>query len=168
MWELDYKEILALKNRCFWTLVLEKTLGSPLDCKEIKPVNPKGNQSWIFIGRNDTEALANTLATWCKQLTHWKRPLCWERLKAGGKGMTQDKIFRWHHWLNGHEFEKAPGVDDGSGSLNGPGTQWHATVHWVAKSQTRLNDWTMKATDWSDQIKWNSARKWAFRLELWL
>ena len=86
MWELDHKEGWAPKNWCFWTVVLEKTLESLLDCKKIKPVHPKGNQSWIFIGRTDAEAeTPNSLATWCKQLTHWKRPWCWERLKAGGE-----------------------------------------------------------------------------------
>ena len=84
MWELDYKEGWALKNWCFWTVVLEKTFESPLDCREIQPVLPKGNQSWIFIRRTDAEA--NTLATWCKELTHWKRLQCWERLKAGEEG----------------------------------------------------------------------------------
>ena len=83
----DYKESWVLKNWCFWTVVLEKTPESPLDCKEIKPVHPKENQSWIFFGRTDAEAeTPNTLATWCKELTHWKRPWCWEGLKAGGKG----------------------------------------------------------------------------------
>ena len=71
MWELDRKENWVQKNQCFWTVVLEKTLESPLDCKEIQPVNPKGNQSWIFVGITDAEAeYFNTLATWCKQLTH--------------------------------------------------------------------------------------------------
>ena len=84
MWELDYRESWVLKNRCFWTVVLEKTLESPLDCKEIQPVHPKGNQSWIFIGRTDAEAESpNTLATWGEELTHLKRPWCLERLKAG-------------------------------------------------------------------------------------
>ena len=87
MWESDYKESWMLKNWCFWTVVLEKTLESPLDCKETQLVNPKGNQSWIFIGRTDAEAeSSNTLATWCEGLIHWKRPWCWERLKAGGEG----------------------------------------------------------------------------------
>ena len=96
MWELDYKESWAPKNRCFWTVVLEKTLVSPLDCKEIQPVNLKGNQSWIFIGRTDAEAeTPNTLATWCKELTHWKRPWCWERLKSGGKGDDRG----WDGWM---------------------------------------------------------------------
>ena len=83
MWELDYKESWALKNWCFWTVVLEKTLESPLDCKEIHPVHPKGNQSWIFIGRTDAQTNSKTLATWCKELTYLKRPWCWERLKTG-------------------------------------------------------------------------------------
>ena len=87
MWELDHKEDWVLKNWCFQTVVLEKTLESPLDSKEIKPVNPKGCQTWIFIGRTDAEAKAlNTLATWCEEPTHWKRSWCWERLKAGGEG----------------------------------------------------------------------------------
>ena len=86
MWELD-SESWVLKNWCFWTVVLEKTLKSPLDCKKIQPVYPKGNQSWIFTGRTDNEAEnSNILATWCEQLTHLKRPWCWERLKVGGEG----------------------------------------------------------------------------------
>ena len=84
MWELDYKESWALKKWCFWTIVLEKSLESPLDCKEIKPVNPQGNQCWIFIGSWSWNS--NTLATWCKELTHRKRLWCWERLRAGGEG----------------------------------------------------------------------------------
>ena len=87
MWELDQKESWALKNWCFWTVVLEKTLASPLDFKEIKPVHPKGNQPWIFIGRTDAEAQSQTPVLWptgqWEELTHWKRPWCWEWLKAG-------------------------------------------------------------------------------------
>ena len=79
--ELDYKETWVPKNRGFWTVVLEKTLESPLDCKAIKPVNPKGIQSWIFFGRTDAEAEASIL--WPPELTHWKRPWSWERLRAG-------------------------------------------------------------------------------------
>ena len=91
MWELYHKESWAPMNWCFWTVVLEKTLENPLNCKETKPVNPKGNQSWIFIGRTDAEAETpetpeTPLATWYEELTHWKRPWCWERLKAGGEG----------------------------------------------------------------------------------
>ena len=87
MWELDYKESRAPKNWCFWTVMLEKTLESPLDCKEIQPVHPKRDQSWVFTGRTDAEAeTPNTLATSCEELTHWKRPWCWEGLGAGGEG----------------------------------------------------------------------------------
>ena len=87
MWELNYKESWAPKKWCFWTVVLEKTLESPLDCKETKLVNPKGSQFWMFIGRTDAEAEAPiTVATWYEELTHWKRPWCWERLKVGGEG----------------------------------------------------------------------------------
>ena len=96
MWELDHKESWAPKNWCFWTVVLEKTLESSLNCKEIKPVNPKGNQSWIFTGRTDDKAeTPNTLATWCKELTHWKRPWCWERLEAGGERDNRG----WDGWM---------------------------------------------------------------------
>ena len=92
-WELEYKESWALKNWCFWTVVLEKTLESPLDCKEIQPVHPKGNQSWIFIGRTDAET--ETPILWSpEELAHWKRPWCWERLKAG-EGDNRG----WSGWL---------------------------------------------------------------------
>ena len=87
MWELDCEESWAPKNWCFWTVVLEKTLESPLDCKEIQPVHPKGDQSWVFIGRSDAEAEnSNTLANSWEELTHWKRPWSWEGLGAGGEG----------------------------------------------------------------------------------
>ena len=96
MWELEYKESLVPKNWCFWTMVLEKTLESPLDCKEIQPVDLKGNQSWIFIGRTDVGAETPILwVTWCEELTHWKRPWCWERLKARGKGDNRG----WDGWM---------------------------------------------------------------------
>ena len=96
MWELDYKESWALKNLCFWIVVLEKTLESPLDCKEIHPVHPKGDQSWLFIGRADAEGWnSSTLATWCEELTHLERPWCWERLKVGGEGDNRG----WDGWM---------------------------------------------------------------------
>ena len=95
MGELDYKESWALKNWCFWTVVLEKTLESPLDCKEIQLVHPKGDQSWMFIGRMMLKLNSNTLATWCKELTHWKRSCCWKRLKAGGEGDDRG----WNVWM---------------------------------------------------------------------
>ena len=96
MWELDYKQSWAPKNSCFWTVVLEKTFESPLECKEIQPVNPKGNQSWIFIRRTDAEAeTLNTLATWCKELTHLKRPWGWERFKEQGEWDDRG----WDGWM---------------------------------------------------------------------
>ena len=91
MWELDYKESWTPKNWCFWTVVLEKTLESPVDSKEIQPVHPQGNQSWIFIGRTDAEAEA----TWCEELTHLKRSWCWEGLKVGGEGDDRG----WDVWM---------------------------------------------------------------------
>ena len=115
--ELDHKESWALKNWCFWTVVLEKTLESPLDCKEIKPLNPKGNQPWIFIGRTDAEAPINTLATWCKELTHLKDSDAGKDWRQEEKGTTEDEMVGWHHRFNGHEFELAPEVGDGQGSL---------------------------------------------------
>ena len=96
IWELDYKESWALKNWCFWTVVLEKTLESPLDCKEIQQVHPKGNLSRIFFGRTDCWSWnSNILATWCKELIHLKRPWCWERLGAGGEGDDRE----WDGWM---------------------------------------------------------------------
>ena len=95
MWELDNKEGWAPKNWCFWTVVLEKTLESPLDYKEIQPVHPKGNQSWIFIGRTCWSRNSNTLANWCEELTYCKRPRYWERLKAGGEGDD----WGWDGWM---------------------------------------------------------------------
>ena len=96
MWEWDYKESWALKTWCFWTLVLEKTLKSSLYCKEIQTVHPKGNQSWIVFGKTDTEAETSILwATWCKELTPWKRPWCCERLKVGGEGDDRG----WDGWM---------------------------------------------------------------------
>ena len=93
--ELDHKEGWVLKNWCFWTVVLEKTFESPLDCKKIKPVYPNGNQSWMFIWGTDAEAEAPILwPPWCKELTHWKRPWCWERLKAGEGGDRG-----WDGWM---------------------------------------------------------------------
>ena len=94
MWELDYKESWVPKNWCYWTVVLQKTLENPLDCKEIKSVHPKGNKSWHW---KDWcwSWNSNTLATWCEELTHWKRPWCWERLKAGGEGDDRG----WDGWM---------------------------------------------------------------------
>ena len=93
--ELDYRESWALKNWCFWTVVLEKTLKSPLGCKEIQPVHPKGGQPWMFIGMTDFEAETTILATWYEELTHLIRPWCWEWLKAGWEGNGRG----WDGWM---------------------------------------------------------------------
>ena len=118
MRDLDYKENWALKNWCFWTVVLEKTLKSPLDCKEIQPVHPKLNQSWIFIGRTDAEA--ETPIVWPLHAKNWligKDPDVGKNWGQEEKGTTEDEMVGWHHWLNGHEFEQALRVGDGQGGL---------------------------------------------------
>ena len=117
MWELEYKESWASKSWRFWTAVLEKTLESPLDGKEIQPVHPKGYQSWVFIERTDVEA--ETPILWPPDLKSWhlKRPWYWERLRAEEKAATEDEMVEWHHQLNGYGFGWTPGVGDGQGSL---------------------------------------------------
>ena len=118
MWELDHKESWAPKNWCFWTMVLEKTLVSPWDCKEIQPVHPKGNKSWVLIGRTDAEA--ETPILWppdAKSWLIWKDPDAGKDWRQEEKGTTEDEIVGWHHQLNGHEFEHVLGVGDGQGSL---------------------------------------------------
>ena len=118
MWELDHKEGWALKNGCFWTVVLEKILESSLDSKEIKPINPKGNQPWIFIGR--TDAKAETPVLWPPHVKSW---LIGKDSDAGRdwgqeeKGTAEDEMAGWHHRLDGHEFEWTPGVGDGQRGL---------------------------------------------------
>ena len=114
MWELDYKESWAPKNWCFWAVVLEKILESPLDSKEIKPVHPKGNQSWIFIWRTNVEA--ETLILWPPDVNNWliwKDPDAEKNWRLEEKGMTEDEMVGWHHRLDGHDFEQALGVGDG-------------------------------------------------------
>ena len=134
MWELDHKESWASKNWCFWTVVLEKTLESPLDCKEIQPIHPKGDQTWIFIGRTDVEAETSVL--WPpEELTHLKRPWCWERLRAGGEGDDRG----WDCWMASLTWWTWVWVNSGSwwwtgrpGMLRSMGSQ----------SWTWLSDWT--------------------------
>ena len=118
MRKLDCKESWVPKNWCFWTVVLEKTLESPLDCKVIQPVHPKGNQSWIFIGWTDTEA--ETPILWPPDAKNWlirKGPDAGKYWRQEGKGRTEDEMVGWHHWLNGHGFEQALGIGYGQGSL---------------------------------------------------
>ena len=117
LWELDCEEGWALKNWYFWTVVLEKTLESPLDCKEIQPVHSEGDQTWDFFGRND--AKAETPVLWPPHAKSWLigKDWCWEELRAGGVRTTEDETVGWHHRLNGHEFEWTPGVGDGQGGL---------------------------------------------------
>ena len=116
--ELDHKEGWMLKNWNFWIVVLQKTLESPLDCKEKKPVNPKGNQTWIFIGRTDAEAEASIL--WLPDAKNWLIGKDSDAGKDWGqeeKGMTEDEMVGGHQWLNGHEFEQTLGDSEGQGSL---------------------------------------------------
>ena len=133
MWELDHKEGWVLKNWCFWTVVLEMTLESLLVNKEIKPANPKGNQTWIFIGRTDAKAEAPIL--WSPDV---KSQLIGKDSDAGKdwrqeeKGAIENEMVGWHHWLNGHEFEQTRGDNE--------------TIHGVAKSQAWLSDWAVTTT----------------------
>ena len=140
VWELNYKESWAPKNWCFWTVVLEKTLESPLDRKEIKPVHPKGNQPWIFIGK--TRAKAEAPIHWPLDVKNW---LIWKDPDAGkdwrqeDKQMTEDEMVGWHHWLNGHEFEQAPGVGDAQGNL------------------ACYSPWGCKELDTTEQLRWTDS-----------
>ena len=135
MWELDYKESWALKNWCFWNVVL-KTPESPLECKEIQSIHPKGNQFWIFIGRTDAEA--ETPILWPPDANSW---LIWKDPDAGKdwgqeKGMTEDEMVGWYHWLNGHGFGWTPAVGDGQGGL------------------VCCSSWGCKESDTTEQLNW--------------
>ena len=137
MWELDYKESWELKNWCFSSVMLEYTLESPLDCKEIKPVNPKGNQSWIFIGRTDAEG--ETPIVWppdAKNWHIWKDPDAGKDWRRQEKGTTEGDMVGCHHRLDGREFEQAPGVGDGQGSL------------------ACCSPWGPEESDTAEQLKW--------------
>ena len=140
MWELDYKESWAPKNWCFWPVVLEKALWSPLDCKEIQPVHPKGNQSWIFIGRTDAEA--ETPILWSPDAKNWligKDPDAGKDWGQEEKGTTEDEMVGWHHWLDGHAFEQPSGVVMDR-------EVWHAAVH----GSQRVGH------DWETELNWEN------------
>ena len=134
---LDYKESRAPKSWCFWTVVLEKTLESPLDCKDIKPVNPKGNQPRILIGR--TDAKTETPILWPPDVKNWlieKYPDTGKDWRWEEKGMTEDEMVGWHHQLDGREFEQAPGVGGGQGGL------------------ACCSPWGCKISDMAERLNW--------------
>ena len=135
MWELDCEESWATKNWCFWTMVFEKTLESPLDCEDIQPVHPKGDQSWVFIGRTDAEA--ETPILWPPDAKSWfngKDPYAGRDWGQEEKWMTEDEMAEWHYQLDGHEFEWTPGVGYGQGGLaccNSWGHKESDTTEWL-------------------------------------
>ena len=136
MWELDHKESWAPKNWCFWTVMLEKTLESPLDFKEIQPVHSEGDRSWVFIGRTDAEAEIPVL--WPLHAKGWligKDPGTGRDWGQEEKGTTEDEMAGWRHQLDGHEFKWTLGVSNGRGA-------WGAAIHWFTKSRTQLSNWT--------------------------
>ena len=140
MWELDHKEGWGPKNWCFWTVGVEKTLKSPLDSKVIKPVSPKGNQPWIFIGRTDAETECPVL--WPPDLKSQligKDPDAGKDWGQDEKGVTEDEMVGWHHWLNGHEFKQTLGDGEGQGSLAGC-SPWSCRVrpNWATEQQQWL------------------------------
>ena len=140
MWELDLNEGWMLKNQCFWILVLEKTLKSSLDSKEIQPVDPKANQSWMVIGSTDVEAEA--IIFWLLDVKSWligKVPDGGKDWRQEEKGMTEDEMAGWHHQLDRHEFEQAPGVGDGQGSL------------------ACFSPWSCKELDTTEWLNWTEA-----------
>ena len=157
MWELDYKESWVQKNWCFWTVVLEKTLESPLDCKEIQPVHPKGNQSWVW-----TDVEAETPIPWPPNSKNW---LIWKEPDAGNdwrweeKGTTEDEMVVWHRRLNGHESEWTPGVGDGQGGL----AYCDSWGHKESDMTERLN-WTELKMLKTEETEWELCKSCLFRM----
>ena len=160
IWELDYKESWAPKNWCFWTVVLEKTLESPLDCEEIQPVHLKGSVLNIHWKDSCWSWNSNTLATWCEELTHWKKPWCWERLKAGGKGDDRGwdgwmaSLTQWTWvWAGSRVWwlTRKPGVLQSMGSQR-IGHNWVTELNWKG---TELNWKGPELGEWvSARFKW--------------
>ena len=147
MWELDHKESWVLKNWCFWSVVLEKTLESPLDCKEVQPIHPKGNQSWTFIGRTDAEAEASII--WPPDGKNWligKDPDAGKDWRQEEKGTTEDEMVGWHHWLDGRESKLQEWVMDREA--------WHAAVH-GGQEMTEWLNWTIYYSLCNEQKQWN-------------
>ena len=148
MWELDCEESWAPKNWCFWTVVLQKTVESPLDCKEIQPVYPKGDQSQVFIGR--TDAKAETPILWPSHAKSWligKDPDAERDWGQEEKGMTEDEMAGWHHLLDGHEFEWTPGVGDGQGGL------------------ACCDSWGRKELDMTERLNWTDVSYSAYNIK---
>ena len=159
MWKLDYQESWVLKNWCFWTVVLEKTLESPLDCKESQPAHPKGSQSWIFFGRTDAE----TPTLWPPDVKNW---LIWKDPDAGKdwrreeKGTTEDEMAGWHHWLNGWVWVNfgswwwagKPGVLQ-SMWLQRVGHNWVTELHWTDEEVMATHSYTLA---WRNHMDWGS------------
>ena len=144
MRELNHKEGWTPKNWCFWTVVLEKTLERPLDCKEIKPVHPKGNHPWLFIRKTDAKAEAPIFwPTWCNSQVIGKDPDVGKVWGHEEKGVTQDEMVGWQHWFNGQEFEQAPGDSEGQGSL-GCCSAWGRKeldmTEWLNNSNSRQDE----------------------------
>ena len=148
IWELDYKESWTLKNWCFWTVVLEKTLERPLDCKEIQPVHSKGDQPWDFFGRNDAKAVTPVL--WPPHAKSWLIGKDFDAGRDWGqeeKGTTEDEMAGWHHGLDGRESEWTPGVGDGQGGL------------------ACCDSWGCKESDTTERLNWTELKHWQITLE---
>ena len=141
MWKLDCEESWAPKNWCFWTVVLEKTLESPLDYKEIQPVHSRGDRSWVFIGR--TDAKAETLILWLPHAKSWLIGKDSDSGKDWGqdeKGIPEDEMVGWHHWLDGHEFGWTPRAGDGQGGLT--------CCNSSGRKESEMTEWL----NWTDKI----------------
>ena len=173
MWELEYKESWVPKNWCFWTVVLEKT---PLDSMEIQSIYPKGNQSWIFIGRTVAKVeTRNTLATWCEELTHWKRPWYWEKLKAGGEGDNRG----WDGWMSSPTQWTWIWVDSGSWwwigrpgvlqsmELQRVGHDWATELNWTNSIKALEKEVATHSSIPVWRIPWTEepGRLWSMRLQ---